>query len=210
MKRITIPLAISLLLLLAYGVVQFLSPNLLSESVAKYVVSVLLLVLSVGLVRSIDFVLFDVIFQKRKGREAPALLRVLLSTVLYLVFIGLIYKVVLHGVGSYALGRNATARRLLELEGLGIVLVGLGGGLLFATGAARDFAASGATLAMAGAGLFTVSFTSDLYSVLAPPGGLGRDPSRRPRGGQDQGGRHHGAGADPPDRQDDRAQRLPA
>jgi small-conductance mechanosensitive channel/CRP-like cAMP-binding protein len=100
MKRITLPLAISLLLLLVYGAVRFFVPGLINESAAKYVVAVLLLVLSVGLVRSISFVLFDLIFQKRKGREAPALLRVLLSTVLYLIFIGLIYKVVLQGVGG--------------------------------------------------------------------------------------------------------------
>ena len=100
MKRITLPLALGLLLLLAYAAVQVLGPGLLNESVAKYVLAALLLLLSVGLVRSIAFILFDVIFQKRKGREAPALLRVLLSIVLYLIFISLIYKVVLQGVGG--------------------------------------------------------------------------------------------------------------
>jgi len=92
MKRITVPLTISVLFLLAYGAVQVFFPGLLGPSVDKYVRAVLLLGLSVGLVRSISFVLFDVIFQRRTKREAPALLRVLLSVVLYLVFFLLIYR----------------------------------------------------------------------------------------------------------------------
>jgi hypothetical protein len=83
---------------------------------------------------------------------------------------------VLHGSGNFVLGRKQTAFTLLKLEGIGLGLLGLGGVLLFSTGAARDFAATGATLAMAGSGLFTTSFLADFYSVLAPPGGTGRDP----------------------------------
>jgi small-conductance mechanosensitive channel len=100
MKRITVPLTISVLFLLVYGGVQLFLPGMLGQSVGKYVMAVLLLGLSVAVVRSISFVLFDVVFQKRKGREAPALLRVLLSIVLYTIFIVLIYKIVLHGVGG--------------------------------------------------------------------------------------------------------------
>ena len=100
MKRITVPLAISVLLLLVYGAVQYFLPGLLGPSVAKYVRAVLYLGLSVGLVRAISYVLFDVIFQRRKQREAPALLRVLLSVVLYSVFLILIYKLVLDEQGG--------------------------------------------------------------------------------------------------------------
>jgi len=100
MKRITVPLGISVLLLLVFGAVKQFSPALLGKSVSKYVLAVLLLGLCVGLVRSISFVLFDVIFQKRKKREAPALLRVLLSVVLYSVFLVLIYKLVLDEQGG--------------------------------------------------------------------------------------------------------------
>lgn len=100
MKRITVPLTISVLFLLVYGAVQLFLPGMLGQSVAKYVMAVLLLGLSVAAVRSISYVLFDVVFQKRKGREAPALLRVLLSIILYSIFIVLIYKLVLHGEGG--------------------------------------------------------------------------------------------------------------
>ncbi len=84
--------------------------------------------------------------------------------------------VLLHGAGSYVLGRPTTAKRLLLLQGIGMGFVALGGGLLFSTGAARDFAGPGAALSIAGVGLFSVSWAADLYSVLAPEGGLGRDP----------------------------------
>ncbi len=82
----------------------------------------------------------------------------------------------MHGAGNYVLGRKTTAARLLQLEGLAIGLAGLGAGLLFVSGSARDFVGPGAALALAGAGLFSVSFAADLYSVSAPAGGLGRDP----------------------------------
>jgi hypothetical protein len=84
--------------------------------------------------------------------------------------------VLLHGAGSYVLGRPTTAKKLLLLQGIGIGFLALGGGLLFSTGAARDFAGPGAALSVAGVGLFSVSWAADLYSVLAPEGGLGRDP----------------------------------
>jgi small-conductance mechanosensitive channel/CRP-like cAMP-binding protein len=100
MKRITVPLTISVLLLLVYGAVQAFSPVRLGQPVAKYVLAVLLLGLSVGLARTLSFVLFDVVFQRRKGREAPALLRVLLSIILYTIFLMLIYKVVLDEKGG--------------------------------------------------------------------------------------------------------------
>jgi len=100
MKRITVPLTISVLLLLVYGAVQWFSPVRLGQPVAKYVLAVLLLGLSVGLARALSFVLFDVVFQRRKGREAPALLRVLLSIILYSIFLMLIYKVVLDEKGG--------------------------------------------------------------------------------------------------------------
>jgi small-conductance mechanosensitive channel len=99
MKRITVPLTISLLLLIAYCIVWYFFPGLLGQA-SKYVLAGLLLGLSIGLTRAISFVLFDVLFQRRKGREAPALLRVLASIVLYSIFLVLIYKLVLGNQGG--------------------------------------------------------------------------------------------------------------
>ncbi len=100
MKRITVPLIISVILLLVYGAVQLFEPGLIGPSVGKWVRALLLVGLSVGVVRALSYLIFDVIFQKRKGREAPALLRVLLSIVLYSIFFVLIYKLVLEENGG--------------------------------------------------------------------------------------------------------------
>src|SRR4030095_4965164 len=119
MKRITVPLTISVVLLVVYGAVRLFSPHLLGESVDKYVRAALLLGLSVVVVRAVSFVLFDIVFQKRKGREAPALLRVLLSIVLYSIFAVVIYKVVLEGQGG-GLGWIATSTVVSVVIGLAL------------------------------------------------------------------------------------------
>ena len=119
MKRIVLPLSISVVLLLVYAALRTLLPTMLGETVSKYVLAVLLLGLSVGLVRSISFVLFDVIFQRRKKREAPALLRVLLSVVLYSIFLILIYKLVLDEQGG-GLGVIATSTVVSVIIGLAL------------------------------------------------------------------------------------------
>jgi small-conductance mechanosensitive channel/CRP-like cAMP-binding protein len=95
MKRITLPLALSLFLLAVYGVLELVQPELLGPKAKMYVLAVLLAGLSVAIVRAVGFVLFDIIFQRRKGREAPALLRGLLSIVLYTILFLLIYRLVL-------------------------------------------------------------------------------------------------------------------
>jgi len=95
MKRITVPLSVSLFLLAVYAGLELFRPDLLGSSAKMYILAVLFAGLSVGLVRGIGFVLFDVIFQRRKSREAPALLRGLLSIILYTIFFLLIYRIVL-------------------------------------------------------------------------------------------------------------------
>jgi len=97
MKRITIPFIISLPLLGVYAAIAVFRHDLLVRYDSNgYVLAILLAGLSVAIVRAIGFVLFDVVFQKRKGREAPALLRGLLSIVLYPVLFLIIYRVVLN------------------------------------------------------------------------------------------------------------------
>lgn len=97
---------------------------------------------------------------------------------------------VLHGSGSYVLGRKDTALRLLLLEGVGLALAAVGGVVLGTTGAARDFAGPAAAVTMVGGGLFTSSALADFYSVLAPPGGLGVDPGWVPHLQAELGYRH--------------------
>jgi small-conductance mechanosensitive channel/CRP-like cAMP-binding protein len=104
MKRITLPLTFSLLVLLVYMAIRVFEPELIGLESSKYVLGALLVGFTIALVRTISFVLFDVIFRRRKAREAPALLRLLLSIILYSIFFLLIYKFVWQGkLGDFAL-----------------------------------------------------------------------------------------------------------
>ncbi|MFY9556390.1 MAG: mechanosensitive ion channel family protein [Blastocatellia bacterium] len=100
MRRITLPLTVTVLLLLIYAAIHVLKPDWIGADLEKYLRAVLLAGLIVAVVRGIGFLLFDVFFQRRHGREAPELLRVLLSVVLYMIGFLLIYKLVLNKTGA--------------------------------------------------------------------------------------------------------------
>ncbi|HEX8088964.1 MAG TPA: mechanosensitive ion channel domain-containing protein, partial [Blastocatellia bacterium] len=95
MKKLALPLTLTVLLLVVYEALRIVNPDVVNMSGYAYLLAAFLIGFSVFVVRAISFVLFDIVFMKRKGREAPALLRGLLSTVLYCVFFLLIYKLVL-------------------------------------------------------------------------------------------------------------------
>jgi small-conductance mechanosensitive channel/CRP-like cAMP-binding protein len=100
MKKLTLPLVICALLFLAYGVVWWTRPELREGSMSlRYLLAMCLVSASIVIVRALSYVYFDVLFQKRKGREAPALLRMVLSIVAYSALFLLIYSQVLHGGG---------------------------------------------------------------------------------------------------------------
>lgn len=92
MKKLALPLTLSLLLLLVYEALKIFRSDLVDMRGSDYLLAAFLIGLSVFVVRAASFVLFDVVFMRRKGREAPALLRGLLSTILYSLFFLLIYK----------------------------------------------------------------------------------------------------------------------
>ncbi len=95
MKKLIIPLALSAVLALIYGVAALPEPDLFSDEANKWFLTASLLSLGIFLVRAIGFVLFDLVFQKRKGREAPALLRGVVSIIGYLILLMLAYWIVL-------------------------------------------------------------------------------------------------------------------
>jgi hypothetical protein len=97
------------------------------------------------------------------------------------VVAGLVPGLLVHGAGSFVLGRPCTAQRLLAAEGLGIGLLAIGGGAIVLSGAARDIVGPAAALSIAGLGLFGISALADIYSVTAPEGGWGRPPTGVPR-----------------------------
>lgn len=92
MKKLILPTTIGILLIVAYEAVRIFKPEILAMRVSDYVIAALLVGFSIILVRTVSYLLFDVAFVKRKGREAPALLRGLLSIILYTICFLLIYK----------------------------------------------------------------------------------------------------------------------
>jgi len=82
-----------------------------------------------------------------------------------------------HGSGHYTLGDRRTAWRLLKIEGLGLGLMGVGGGLLGLTGSDEHPAALYVPLLASGAALFAGSFLADLLGVSLPSMGAGDSPA---------------------------------
>ncbi|HKS39775.1 MAG TPA: mechanosensitive ion channel family protein [Blastocatellia bacterium] len=109
MKKLTLPITITLLLSAAYAMIRLFKPDLMAMKGAKYVLAALLVAFSIILVRAASYLLFDIVFVKRKGREAPALLRGLLSTILYAICFMLIYKLLLNSeLGGFEIIATST------------------------------------------------------------------------------------------------------
>lgn len=93
-KKLTLPLMASLIFGLTYGAIALFKQEHTERAYGRVLLTALLVAASVVLVRTFGFVLFDVIFYQRKHRQAPALLRGLLSTVLYFFCFLFIYRIV--------------------------------------------------------------------------------------------------------------------
>jgi hypothetical protein len=83
MKTLGWPLLLSGVFFLGYVVLRLTSPMAVDDNVLHYVLATGLISLSVVLVRALNVLLFDLVFHKRVGRQAPALLRVVVSIVTY-------------------------------------------------------------------------------------------------------------------------------
>ena len=109
MKKISLPLIISLLMAAVYAGVRILSPQLLNDTVSKYLLALILGAFAIAVVRTASYLLFDVIFLRRKGHEAPALLRAPVSIILYAIFFVLICNRVLNsGLGGIEILATST------------------------------------------------------------------------------------------------------
>ena len=89
--------------------------------------------------------------------------------------------VLVHGTGSYVLGRPETGTPLLWMEvgGVGLTVGSLTA--LALTGAARGVAGVLVASTVGGMGLFTISWFGDMYAVVAPDGGFGDAARIAPR-----------------------------
>lgn len=109
MKKISLPLTISLVMAAAYIAVSVVRPQLLDNGFSKYLRALILLGFSICVVRAASYVLFDIIFLKRKGRQAPAVLRAPVSLLLYALLFMLIYNyVVKSGLGGFEVLATST------------------------------------------------------------------------------------------------------
>ena len=97
MKKLALPITVTLLIVVLHQTLKASYPDLFNLSPTKYVEAAALAGLTVMFVRAISYLLFDVAFVKRKGREAPDLLRGVLSLILYSVAFFLIYSQVIKG-----------------------------------------------------------------------------------------------------------------
>lgn len=82
-KKIGWPSTLGVVLLLVWAVLRFFFAEEMYQPSLGYLLAAALVGISVAVVRAVSYILFDVIFQKRKQREAPALLRFMLSIVVY-------------------------------------------------------------------------------------------------------------------------------
>ena len=115
MQRVLWPLACTLVLFSGYTLLRITSVASVTEASRRYLLVAALTSLSIVLVRVSNFVLLDVLFRKSKGREAPALLRVLLGIIIYSALFALIYSWVLEMSLSAALTTSAVVTVIIGL-----------------------------------------------------------------------------------------------
>ena len=118
MKKLALPITISLLLLVVYQLLKYFYPGMSELSWTRYVLAAALAGITIMFVRAISYVIFDVAFVRRKGREAPDLLRGVLSLVLYSIAFFFIYSRVIEG--GLGLGIVATSTVVSIVIGLAL------------------------------------------------------------------------------------------
>jgi hypothetical protein len=70
-----------------------------------------------------------------------------------------------HGSGLFAIGDERGAWRLLQLQGVAVAAILVGGGSLVATGASRKISGPAMPLLVSGGGLFVFSWLADVYGA---------------------------------------------
>ncbi len=116
MSRIRWPLSVCFILLLVYAALHLTLPEEAGIRLQlKYLLAAAFVAASIALARGINYLLLDVGFPKRKGREAPALLRFLLSIIIYSFLFVIIFHFVLRMELSGVLATSAVVSVILGL-----------------------------------------------------------------------------------------------
>jgi small-conductance mechanosensitive channel len=82
-RRLSVPAVLTAALALLYLFRHVLNPAWMSPPHQTYLLAALVVSLGVLLLRLVSFILFDLLFRRRKGREAPQLIRMVVSVISY-------------------------------------------------------------------------------------------------------------------------------
>lgn len=115
LKRLSAPAALSVTLGLLYLSMKALSPPWMDGGGQTYLLAALVFSAGIVLVRASSWVLFDIIFQKRKGREASQLLRLVFSALGFAAVFVVIYTAVLQKSLSGVMATSAVLTVILGL-----------------------------------------------------------------------------------------------
>ncbi len=114
-KQVTTPVVLAGVLALLLVVARFLPTYATDSWIKTFLLAALSAAASVALVRFLNFVLFDLHFYKKKGRQAPQILRLVVSIVCYSTLFVLIYTLVFRKSLSGFLATSAVLSVILGL-----------------------------------------------------------------------------------------------
>jgi small-conductance mechanosensitive channel len=115
LRKLSIPATLSVALAVVYVSVRSLSPAWMDQRSQVYLLAALTGSAGVLAQRLVNFILLDLIFLKRKGRQAPQLLRMVVSIIGYSAIFVTIYSGVLDKSLSGVLATSAVLTVILGL-----------------------------------------------------------------------------------------------
>lgn len=110
-----IPAALTGILAAIHGILHLFRPSWFTPWVEDFLLAALLVGASVVLVRAVNYALFDFLFRRREGREAPQLLRMVVSILCYSTLFVLVYTFVFKKDLSGFLATSAVLSVILGL-----------------------------------------------------------------------------------------------
>jgi small-conductance mechanosensitive channel/CRP-like cAMP-binding protein len=116
-KNLLTPAILTVALIFISVILLLLGPAWINPRVHEFLLAAISVSGSIVLVRTVNFLLFDILFRQRKGREAPQLLRMVVSIICYSSLFVLIYTLVF---GKSLTGVLATSAVLSVILGLAL------------------------------------------------------------------------------------------
>jgi len=114
-RRMSIPAVLSAVLAVVYISVRSLNPAWMDQQTRIFILAALTAAVGITILRLVNFILLDLVFLKRKGREAPQLLRMVVSIIGYSAIFIAIYSGVFDKSLSGVLATSAVLTVILGL-----------------------------------------------------------------------------------------------